>query len=164
MVNIISILAVLSMMRCSCLQLVQCTRRQFLNRPSPVWVAFSLWWLSVGKYSLIFICLFAFTPYHHGFCCRPAYLIANLSGPAKYAGKPNSHFNPSSALFDDDYPRAKRRAQIMKSDIGVLIVLACIAYAISVYGLWVVTAMYIVPYLGVNFWLVTITYLQVRHF
>jgi hypothetical protein len=30
----------------------------------------------------------------------PLYLTMNIAGPAKYAGKANSHFNPRSALFE----------------------------------------------------------------
>lgn len=43
----------------------------------------------------------------------PGYLVLNATGPRKYRGVPNSHFNPWSALFG-----AKDRIDIIWSDIG----------------------------------------------
>lgn len=129
---------------------------------------------------------------------RPGYLTANMAGPQKYVGKPNSHFSPSSALFT-----AKQRGQIIWSDIGELLLLlravtrldsahlcqlsasfdeilirvrfavklnrcnsgfflalAGIVYASSIFGVGNVMFYYFLPYLVVNGFLVTITYLQ----
>lgn len=91
----------------------------------------------------------------------PAYLIANVAGPAKYAGKANSHFTPGSELFQDDWVLpAKRRAEILTSDWGLLLALGGLGYAARVWGVQAVAAYYVLPYLVVNLNLVLITYLQ----
>lgn len=85
----------------------------------------------------------------------PGYLIANFSGPAKYANKSNSHFNPFSALFPDKY-----RIRIVLSDIGFFGAVGLLAYCSYTYGVSNVIFYYFIPYLINNFFLVTITYLQ----
>jgi omega-6 fatty acid desaturase (delta-12 desaturase) len=85
----------------------------------------------------------------------PAYLVANAAGPAKYAGKANSHFSPFSALFTpDDFQ------DIVVSVLGFLLAIAGIALAVNNFGALTVAAYYGVPYLIVNMFLVLITYLQ----
>ena len=95
---------------------------------------------------------------------RPAYLISNAAGPAKYVGKDNSHFSPASALFavDDEsgIKPAARRRDIVVSDLGFFGAIAAIAGACAVFGPVAVGAYYGVPYLVTNLNLVLITYLQ----
>lgn len=94
---------------------------------------------------------------------RPAYLAANVAGPAKYIGKPNSHFSPTSALFTADEESVKpavRRWEIVVSDIGFFGALALIAGASVHFGVAAVCAYYVLPYIVVNANLVLITYLQ----
>jgi fatty acid desaturase len=86
---------------------------------------------------------------------RPGYLIANYSGPKKYKGKPNSHFNPQSALFS-----AQQAYLIVRSNYGLVLAAAALAYATSVFGARNMVFYYVVPYLITNAWLVTITFLQ----
>lgn len=86
---------------------------------------------------------------------RPGYLIANLSGPVKYRGKKNSHFEPDSALF-----RPREAKDIVVSDIGIFVALAVLGLCIHTYGFGNVAFYYGVPYLVVNAHLVLITFLQ----
>lgn len=83
------------------------------------------------------------------------FLLLNVSGPRKYENGPKSHFNPNSAFFTP-----KQRSKIVLSDIGIGLILCTTVYFISNYGLLVVLRLYIVPYLIMNAYLVTITYLQ----
>ncbi|KAJ2483413.1 hypothetical protein IWW56_000416 [Coemansia sp. RSA 2131] len=83
----------------------------------------------------------------------PLYLYRNASGP-KYA-RGASHFNPKSVLF-----RSDQVWQIIASDIGLAITALVLAYASFVWSVGAVVRFYGVPYLMVNFWLVSITYLQ----
>jgi omega-6 fatty acid desaturase (delta-12 desaturase) len=86
-----------------------------------------------------------------------------VAGPAKYIGKPNSHFSPTSALFtadDESVKPAVRRWEIVVSDIGFFGALALIAGACARFGVAAVCAFYVLPYLVVNMNLVLITYLQ----
>jgi len=86
----------------------------------------------------------------------PAYLVANVSGPKKYSGKKNSHFAPDSALFGPT-----QYNDVFVSDIVLLSwICALLGYFVPTYGFWTVVRFYFIPYLGVNFWLVLITYLQ----
>ncbi|KAJ1967948.1 hypothetical protein IWQ62_001545 [Dispira parvispora] len=86
----------------------------------------------------------------------PLYLYQNASGP-KYA-KGASHFNPNSILF-----KPHQYYDIILSDIGVAITLSILAYFCHVFSFLTVVKFYVMPYLVVNFWLVTITYLQHTH-
>lgn len=85
----------------------------------------------------------------------PGYLIANLSGPAKYANKRNSHFDPQAALFT-----AKQAGSVVASDLGFIAALVLLGVAVSQWGFMTVAAYYGVPYLVVNAYLVLITFLQ----
>ena len=114
--------------------------------------------------------------------CRPMYLLLNVAGPAKYRNKPNSHFNPHSALF-----KASQAPDITKvcmcvcacmgescvvtsclcvcarapqSDLGIFVALGVFAYCVLTFGWNTVCALYFIPYLIVNAHLVLITYLQ----
>ncbi|KAI8321711.1 delta-12 fatty acid desaturase [Martensiomyces pterosporus] len=86
----------------------------------------------------------------------PLYLYRNASGP-KYA-RGASHFNPKAVIF-----RPHHFWQIVISDIGVLITIGAITYASWIFSPMTVFFYYGVPYLMVNFWLVTITFLQHTH-
>lgn len=85
----------------------------------------------------------------------PGYLISNFSGPHKYAGKANSHFNPYSALYN-----VKQRFSIFLSDIGFFMAVGALCYASYLFGPMTVFCFYGIPYMINNFYLVTITYLQ----
>lgn len=85
----------------------------------------------------------------------PAYLIANASGPKKYVGKTNDHFNPSSALFT-----ANQRSDVIRSDIALVVWFGVLAYLAHSFGTLTVLNLYGVPLLWTNHWLVLITYLQ----
>ncbi|KAJ1926604.1 hypothetical protein IWQ60_003647 [Tieghemiomyces parasiticus] len=86
----------------------------------------------------------------------PLYLFTNASGP-KYA-RGASHFDPNSVLFKPTQYR-----EIIMSDVGVLLTLAALGYAGVTFGFLAVLKFYVIPYLFVNFWLVTITFLQHTH-
>uniref|UniRef100_A0A7S1UJI0 SAP domain-containing protein n=2 Tax=Phaeomonas parva TaxID=124430 RepID=A0A7S1UJI0_9STRA len=85
----------------------------------------------------------------------PGYLFLNVTGPHKYNGKVNNHFNPKSALFaPEEY------FDIVSSDVGVLLTVAGLGYAVHTFGALAVLKYYWVPYMWVNNWLVMITFLQ----
>jgi len=84
------------------------------------------------------------------------YLTLNMTGQ-KYGRRAN-HYEPSSPLFKD-----KHRTDVIVSDIalaGVLIGLGAWAYQTSIAT---VVCYYFIPYMIVNFYLVTITLLQHTH-
>ena len=85
----------------------------------------------------------------------PGYLLFNAAGPKKYKGKPNSHFNPKSALFGE-----KDYNDVVVSDIFLAAWVAFLVYLSYTYSFSAVVFFYGIPYLNVNFWLVLITYLQ----
>lgn len=83
------------------------------------------------------------------------FLVLNACGPEKYRNKPNSHFNPNAAFF-----LPKQRSSVVLSDFACISVIFIIGYFTSVYGFSIVLRLYILPYLIMNAYLVTITYLQ----
>lgn len=85
----------------------------------------------------------------------PAYLIVNIAGPKKYQGKPNSHFTTNSALFEK-----KDAFGIIASNVGLMIAFSVLLWAIATFSFITVLKFYIVPYLIVNGYLVSITFLQ----
>lgn len=92
----------------------------------------------------------------------PGYLFANVASQKSYPKERQNHdkqwvnhFDPASPIFE---PRD--RADIIISNVFILIALVCIGYAISVFGFANVFFWYGVPYLHTNGWLVYITYLQ----
>jgi len=87
----------------------------------------------------------------------PFYLMFNVLSQ-KFPGRRANHFEPSSPLFKES-----QRVEIMISDFGILIVLGLICWYCSIYGFSNFLFYYGFPYLNVNFWLVTITYLQHTH-
>jgi len=84
----------------------------------------------------------------------PVYLTTNYSG-RDYAGQKTSHFHPSSPIF-----KPHEFWDIIVSDIGIFLVLAICGWASYVYSPLAVFKYYVMPYLVVNAWISTITYLQ----
>lgn len=82
-----------------------------------------------------------------------AYLAINVSSQRSEFGA--SHYNPRSSIFSKrDY------WDIVISDVFIVIALAVLGTCIFKFGFLNVAKYYIVPYMIVNMWLVTITYLQ----
>ncbi|KAJ1975319.1 hypothetical protein H4R33_006674 [Dimargaris cristalligena] len=86
----------------------------------------------------------------------PLYVFTNIGGP-KYA-RGSSHFDPNSVLF-----KPHQYNDILLSDLGVLLALGALSYASYTFSILTVIKFYVIPYLMVNFWLVTITFLQHTH-
>lgn len=85
----------------------------------------------------------------------PAYLFNNASGQLWYP-KGTNHFDPNSTIFDK-----RHRNQVLISDaflLGMFSLLTVFGHYHG--GLAGVVKYYVIPYLGVNHWLVMITYLQ----
>jgi len=86
----------------------------------------------------------------------PGYLIFNASGQ-NYSQRAN-HFEPDSPIF-----KKRQSTEIIISDIGLAVVGCLLFYLGWTYSFGAVVKLYFIPYLWVNFWLVTITYLQHSH-
>jgi len=84
----------------------------------------------------------------------PLYIFTNASGQVRYPRWTN-HFNPNSIIYD-----ARHRSQILKSDLGIGLMLAGLTFFGYKTDFVTVFKYYIVPYLIVNHWLVMITFLQ----
>jgi hypothetical protein len=84
----------------------------------------------------------------------PMYLIRNASGQKTYPRFTN-HFNPSSVIFDKRHFR-----QILASDVGIAILFGVLGTWGYQRGFAEVAKFYLIPYLWVNHWLVSITFLQ----
>lgn len=85
----------------------------------------------------------------------PGYLCFNGWGPKKWRNAPKSHFNPNAAFFS-----RKERHLIVISDVGVVLAIVAIGYLIYICGFPIVLRMYLVPYVIMNAYLVTVTYLH----
>jgi len=83
----------------------------------------------------------------------PGYLLFNVSGQ-EYSRRAN-HFEPDSPIFKPEH-----HWDVVISDIALLIVLGVLGWFSWTYSFASMVMYYLVPYLWVNFWLVTITYLQ----
>lgn len=86
-----------------------------------------------------------------------AYLFTNVTGQ-EYEGYSKwavNHFNPSAPIFDK-----KDYNYVIISDIGILLQLTVLYFWYQNYGGWSVLINWFLPYIGVNHWLVFITYLQ----
>jgi len=83
----------------------------------------------------------------------PGYLLFNVASQ-EYSRRAN-HFEPGSPLFKD-----RDRHLIVWSDVGLLAVIALFVWISRTFGFVFWVKYYFMPYLIVNFWLVTITYLQ----
>ncbi|KAL7409149.1 hypothetical protein BDY24DRAFT_404117 [Mrakia frigida] len=84
----------------------------------------------------------------------PMYLIRNASGQKTYP-KFTNHFNPDSVIFDK-----RHRNQIIASDVGIALLFAALGTWTHYRSFAEVATYYLVPYLWVNHWLVSITFLQ----
>lgn len=82
------------------------------------------------------------------------YLMRNASGQKHYP-KFTNHFKPSSIIFRPDH-----KNQVIASDLGFAITLGLLGVWTYYRGFREVAVMYIIPYLWVNHWLVSITFLQ----
>ncbi|KAM9939803.1 hypothetical protein OXX80_000718 [Metschnikowia pulcherrima] len=85
-----------------------------------------------------------------------AYLLCNVTGQQvsdTYWGM--NHFNPASALFEKD-----QYWFIVLSDVGLLTQFFVLYTWYKNYGAFNVLVNWFLPYLGVNHWLVFLTYLQ----
>ncbi|KAI9203742.1 fatty acid desaturase-domain-containing protein [Polychytrium aggregatum] len=83
----------------------------------------------------------------------PAYLLFNASGQQYKTW--TSHFRPNSPIFEP-----KQWLLIVYSDIGFALTVIALIVAGQHFGSIAVFKYYVLPYLGVNFWLVFITFLQ----
>jgi len=93
----------------------------------------------------------------------PAYLLAGESAGPAYA--PTGHFwphEPVGAREIDTFP-GQWKHKVLLADAGVAAALCLLAYWASQAGVMTVFALYGGPYLVVNAWLVTITWLQHTH-
>lgn len=84
----------------------------------------------------------------------PLYLSLNSSGQKRYPPG-TSHFKPSAVMFSPH-----QWGQIVISDVGVVLWLVALYFAIDKFGFFEVFRTYLVPYFWVNHWLVLITFLQ----
>jgi len=85
----------------------------------------------------------------------PGYLVLNVTGPKKYAGKNANHFSPSAVFFDP-----KDYWLIVQTDIAWIMAFSAIVAASYTYGFQAVAYFYLLPYMITNYHLVLITYLQ----
>jgi len=84
----------------------------------------------------------------------PMYLIRNASGQKHYPRWTN-HYQPISIIF-----KPEQATQIIWSDFGLVIALSVLGFWTYMRGFQEVAVMYLIPYLWVNHWLVSITFLQ----
>jgi len=94
----------------------------------------------------------------------PAYLLFGAtSGPAYGV---TSHIWPYKALEVDqlDLFPGNWKDKVLQSDVGIAIMVCLLLLWSSQAGPLVVMALYVGPYLVVNFWLVAITWLQHTHY
>lgn len=108
--------------------------------------------------SRVFGCIALF---NHLIIGWPLYLSLGVTGGEDY-GRPTSHFWNGGA-FDQGkrslFPRPFRRL-MMRSNLGLLVVLLILVYLSQQFSFARVLCVYGLPYLVVNFWLVTYTWLQ----
>jgi len=86
----------------------------------------------------------------------PGYLILNAAG--QDYGRRTNHFEPDSPIFKKD-----QSFDVIISDVGLAVVGCVIFYLSWTFSFLDVVMFYFIPYLWVNFWLVSITYLQHTH-
>eukprot|EP01108_Squamamoeba_japonica_P009524 TRINITY_DN8972_c0_g1_i1.p1 TRINITY_DN8972_c0_g1~~TRINITY_DN8972_c0_g1_i1.p1 ORF type:complete len:433 (-),score=213.24 TRINITY_DN8972_c0_g1_i1:143-1276(-) len=84
------------------------------------------------------------------------YLTTNATG--QDYGRRTNHYEPSSPLF-----KPHQRTDVIVSDVALVAVLAGLAYWAYTTSLATVACYYFLPYMVVNFYLVTITLLQHSH-
>ena len=83
----------------------------------------------------------------------PYYLMSHHTGQ-KYPGGAN-HYRPSCGIFEKN-----QYWDVVSSTLGLATVASGLLYAGHLYGYLTVFMYYIIPYMGVNGWIVVITYLQ----
>lgn len=85
-----------------------------------------------------------------------AYLFCNVTGqPVSETYWGMNHFNPKSALFEES-----QYWYIVLTDVGLLTQLFVLYTWYQNYGAFSVLVHWFIPYVGVNHWLVFLTYLQ----
>ncbi|ORX40112.1 putative delta-12 fatty acid desaturase [Kockovaella imperatae] len=84
----------------------------------------------------------------------PLYLFMNATGQEHYPAGTN-HFTPSSIIF-----KPSQYSQVLMSDLGCILMLGALGYWAFQRSVLEVVAIYGIPYLWVNNWLVAITFLQ----
>ena len=87
----------------------------------------------------------------------PAYLLWGATGGPKYGT--SNHFVPNKPFSKALWP-GKRPKKVLQSDIGIVGMLGGLALAASKFGLASVLALYGLPLLVTNMWLVGYTWLQ----
>jgi omega-6 fatty acid desaturase (delta-12 desaturase) len=86
----------------------------------------------------------------------PTYLFMNFTGSPKYDFERfTNHFNPFSVLFPSNI-----KPYVLLSDIGLFFWVFILYRIACVIGFIPLLNYYLIPYLIVNFWLVTITFLH----
>lgn len=90
----------------------------------------------------------------HSFLGWPAYLASNVSSNKLHEGHVD-HFSPWSPLF-----RKEDRALIVINDAAILAFTVFLFWCGQNFGYLLMFNLYFLPYIVVNFWLVTITKLQ----
>lgn len=91
----------------------------------------------------------------------PLYLFLGATGGEDY-GRPTSHFWNGPSFDKGRRPLFPRpfRGLMMRSNLGLLVVLLLLAYLALQFSLARVLCVYGLPYIVVNIWLVTYTWLQ----
>lgn len=83
----------------------------------------------------------------------PFYIATNAW--SQNYGRRANHFEPSAPMF-----KPSQKWDVIMSDIGMIMMIGVLIYAVNQYTFYTVVLTWGVPYLWVNFWLVGITYLQ----
>ncbi|KAI8815040.1 delta-12-fatty acid desaturase [Cladochytrium replicatum] len=83
----------------------------------------------------------------------PAYLFRNASGQPYPEW--TSHYFPTAPIFEKH-----QYTGVVISNLGLLAVISALTYTGSLYGLAAVVKYYLIGYLGVNFWITMLTFLQ----
>jgi fatty acid desaturase len=91
----------------------------------------------------------------------PLYLFLGTTGGEVY-GRPTSHFWNGSMFAQGKRPLFPRpfRGLMMRSNLGILLVLLALAWLSFEFSIARVLCVYGLPYIVINFWLVTYTWLQ----
>ncbi|PPQ98728.1 hypothetical protein CVT24_003436 [Panaeolus cyanescens] len=91
----------------------------------------------------------------HQFIGFPLYIATNLGGQPHFPPY-SSHYNPNAtALF-----KPNQKWAVLASDVGIGSVIAACVYYSTIYGWASVFKYYLIPWLGVNHWIMVIVFLQ----
>ncbi|KAK1227468.1 hypothetical protein PQX77_009531 [Marasmius sp. AFHP31] len=82
-----------------------------------------------------------------------AYFAFNKRGSLRHAGA--SHFHPNSALF-----KPHERNGVIASDVGLIAMLIALSRWTSNVGFWHCVALYLVPWMNTNHWIIALTFLH----